>query len=225
MIEVQKTNNEYVPLRDIVFDKLRENIITGRLKPGDRLMEIKLANEMGVSRTPVREAIKKLEDEGLVIMNARRGAMVAPINERVMRELLEVRKALEALASHLVAVKASEEDILKLREINKEIEAAVKAEDIKTITEQDVYFHEMISHLADNSHLTSMLDQIKEHLFRYRLEFIKATKNRQLLVEEHEKIITAFETHNPKMAEREMEKHIELQEKFILNYVAHMKKI
>lgn len=225
MIEVQKSNNEYVPLRDIVFDKLRENIITGRLKPGDRLMEIKLANEMGVSRTPVREAIKKLENEGLVIMNARRGAMVAPINERVMRELLEVRKALESLASRLVAQKASADDIVELRKLNNELAKAVEEDDVKQATVYDVAFHEKISELADNAHLTSMLDQIKEHLFRYRLEFIKSTKNRQLIVEEHERIITAFETRNPRMAEREMEKHIEIQEKFIMNYVAQMKKI
>ena len=88
MVNLKVNYDEYIPLRDIVFKTLREAIITGDLKPGERLMEIKLANELGVSRTPVREAIRKLELEGLVIMTARKGAEVAPINEKDLRDAL-----------------------------------------------------------------------------------------------------------------------------------------
>ena len=72
-------DDEYLPLRDVVFNTLRQEILTGKLKPGERLMEIHLANKLGVSRTPIREAIRKLELEGLVIMIPRRGAEVAQI--------------------------------------------------------------------------------------------------------------------------------------------------
>ncbi|MCF0230248.1 MAG: GntR family transcriptional regulator, partial [Parasporobacterium sp.] len=82
MANLKLSFDDYIPLRDIVFRTLREAIITGELKSGERLMEIKLANELGVSRTPVREAIRKLELEGLVKMTARKGAEVAPINAR-----------------------------------------------------------------------------------------------------------------------------------------------
>ena len=219
MLEIKGVTEDYIPLRDIVFQKLREAIITGQLKPGDRLMEIKLANTMGVSRTPVREAIRKLQGEGLVIMNARRGAVVAPINVQVMKELLEIRKALESLACQLVAEKASEEEIQELRSINNIMRRAVDDADVNVMTEQDVAFHEKITELADNSHLTNMLDQIKEHLYRYRLEFIKELKDREILVEEHDRIIAAIESRNAKLAGREIEKHIELQEKFIINTI------
>ena len=77
--------NEYLPLRDVVFNTLRQAILRGELKPGERLMELKLANKLGVSRTPIREAIRKLELEGLVIMCPRKGAEVAEITEDNLR--------------------------------------------------------------------------------------------------------------------------------------------
>ena len=87
--------DEYLPLRDVVFNTLREAILRGELKPGERLMEIQLANKLGVSRTPIREAIRKLELEGLVLMIPRKGAEVAQITEKSLRDVLEVRRALE----------------------------------------------------------------------------------------------------------------------------------
>lgn len=225
MLEIKERKDDYIPLRDIVFYKLREAIITGRMVPGERLMEIKLANEMGVSRTPVREAIRKLQSEGLVIMNARRGAVVAPINEEVMQELLEIRKALESLACQLVAVKAEPEDIQRLRDINAAMRSAIDDGNVDKITEFDVEFHETITELAANSHLTSMLDQIKEHLYRYRLEFIKELKNKYALADEHDRIVDALESRNAKAAGREIEKHIELQERYIINALEQMRQV
>ena len=93
--------DEYLPLRDVVFYTLRQAILRGELKPGERLLEIRLANKLGVSRTPVREAIRKLELEGLVKMVPRRGAEVAEITEKRVRDALEVRRALEELAVQL----------------------------------------------------------------------------------------------------------------------------
>ena len=87
--------DEYLPLIDVVFNTLRRAILRGELKPGERLMEIQLANKLGVSRTPIREAIRKLELEGLVLMIPRKGAEVAEITRKNMMDVLEVRKALE----------------------------------------------------------------------------------------------------------------------------------
>ena len=95
--------NEYLPLRDVVFKTLRQAILTGELQPGERLMEIALANKLGVSRTPIREAIRKLELEGLVTMIPRRGAEVAQITEKSMNDVLEVRRAMDALCVELAA--------------------------------------------------------------------------------------------------------------------------
>ena len=98
MDNFQVNMNEYLPLRDVVFQTLRNAILKGELKPGERLMEIQLAQKLGVSRTPVREALRKLELEGLVIMIPRRGAIVADITIQDLNDVLEVREALEELA-------------------------------------------------------------------------------------------------------------------------------
>ena len=101
--------NEFLPLREVVFNTLRKAILTGQLKPGDRLMEVHLANKLGVSRTPIREAIHKLEQEGLVTMVPRRGAEVAKITERSLQDVLEVRRALDVLSVELACERISEE--------------------------------------------------------------------------------------------------------------------
>ena len=90
--------DQYLPLRDVVFNTLRQAILKGELKPGERLMEIALADKLGVSRTPIREALRKLEQEGLVFMIPRRGAQVADITEKDLNDVLEVRIALENLS-------------------------------------------------------------------------------------------------------------------------------
>lgn len=99
----QVSMDEYLPLRDVVFNTLRQAILRGELKPGERLMEIQLANKLGVSRTPIREAIRKLELEGLVLMIPRKGAEVAEITEKSLKDVLEVRRALEELAVEIAS--------------------------------------------------------------------------------------------------------------------------
>ncbi len=217
MANLKLNFDEYIPLRDIVFKTLREAIITGDLQPGERLMEIKLANELGVSRTPVREAIRKLELEGLVIMTARKGAEVAPINEKDLREVLEIRKALESLACVLACKNVKDLNIRKLKAINGEITKAIEAENIELITKKDVEFHEMINTLTDNNRLIQMLHQLKEHIFRYRFEYIKEMKNKHAIVDEHDRIIEALSRKDAEAASKEIELHIEIQEKYILN--------
>lgn len=217
MVNLKVNYDEYIPLRDIVFKTLREAIITGDLQPGERLMEIKLANELGVSRTPVREAIRKLELEGLVIMTARKGAEVAPINAKDLREVLEIRKSLESLACALACKNVTEEDVKKFISINDAIAFAIKMDNIEEITKQDVAFHEAIYAITKNDRLVHMLHQLKEHIFRYRFEYIKDMKNKGTIVEEHTRIIECIEQKNAKAACREIERHIEVQEKYILN--------
>ena len=98
MKELSMAIDNYLPLRDVVFNTLREAILKGDLEPGERLMEIALAQKLDVSRTPIREAIRKLELEGLVVMTPRKGAVVAEITLEDLTDVLEVRKNLEELA-------------------------------------------------------------------------------------------------------------------------------
>lgn len=112
---MQENMDEFLPLREVVFKTLRQSILTGELKPGERLMEIHLAEKLGVSRTPIREAIRKLELEGLVTMIPRRGAEVAKISEKNLKDVLEVRTCLDSLAVRLACQRITDEQIDDLK--------------------------------------------------------------------------------------------------------------
>ena len=217
MANLKLNFDEYIPLRDIVFKTLREAIITGDLQSGERLMEVKLANELGVSRTPVREAIRKLELEGLVVMTARKGAEVAPINSKDLKEVLEIRSVLESLACELACQNVKPASIKALKEINSDIEAAINEDDDERITKLDVDFHEKIYEMTNNQRLINILHQLKEHIYRYRFAYIRDIKNKNTIVEEHQRIIEDLIDKNGKAAKKDIEHHIAVQEKYILN--------
>ena len=136
--------NEYLPLRDVVFNTLRKAILKGELKPGERLMEIALAERLGVSRTPVREAMRKLELEGLVVMIPRRGAQVANITEKDLNDVLEVRIALENLSIENACMRMTEEQLEELWNAAKNFEATMAEGNLVKLAEADVAFHEVI---------------------------------------------------------------------------------
>ena len=175
--------NEYLPLRDVVFNTLRQAILKGELAPGERLMEIQLAEKLGVSRTPIREAIRKLELEGLVLMIPRKGAEVAKISEKSLRDVLEVRRSLEELAIELACQR-----------------------------ETDEAFHDVIYLGTGNDKLVQILNNLREQMYRYRLEYIKDEDKRQILVVEHEHILTAIKARNIAEAKNAAREHIDNQE-------------
>ena len=156
--------NEYLPLRDVVFNTLRQAILRGELKPGERLMEIQLANKLGVSRTPIREAIRKLELEGLVLMIPRKGAEVARMTLKDMEDVLEVREALDELAAKIACKKISDEQLAKLKTIRDEFKKSMDSGDVKKIAEEDVKFHDAIYEATDNAKLVSMMNNIREQM-------------------------------------------------------------
>ena len=144
--------NEYLPLRDVVFNTLRKAILKGELKPGERLMEIALAERLGVSRTPVREAMRKLELEGLVVMIPRRGAQVANITEKDLNDVLEVRIALENLSIENACMRMTEEQLEELWNAAKNFEATMAEGNLVKLAEADVAFHEVIYKGKNNWH-------------------------------------------------------------------------
>lgn len=195
-VELKINMDDYLPLRDVVFNTLRQAILRGELKPGERLMEIQLANKLGVSRTPIREAIRKLELEGLVLMIPRKGAEVAEITEKNLRDVLEVREALEELAISLACDKMTEEDFVELKQAAKEFEVALNSDDVTLIAETDVKFHDIIYNATDNDRLIQLLNNLHEQMYRYRVEHLKSTVARPRILEEHEGLIKSLEMKN-----------------------------
>lgn len=215
--------NEYLPLRDVVFNTLRQAIITGEFAPGERLMEIVLAERLGVSRTPVREAIRKLELEGLVVMVPRKGAEVARITEESLKEVLEVRCALEELAVVLACQRIDGEGKENLIKAHEEFVAAVKEKDILEIATRDEAFHECIFELTNNKRLLQIITNLKEQMYRYRMEYVKDRTFHQDLVSEHERLLDAILNGNDKEAELIMKNHIHNQEQIILKNIHQQK--
>ena len=136
--------NAYLPLRDVVFNTLREAILKGDLKPGERLMELQLASKLGVSRTPIREAIRMLEQEGLAVTMPRKGAEVAKMTLKDMEDVLEIREALDELAVRIACEKITDEQLKRLMDAKDLFETSTRTGDVKKIAEADVRFHDVI---------------------------------------------------------------------------------
>lgn len=218
------TMNEYLPLRDVVFNTLRQAILRGELKPGERLMEIQLANKLGVSRTPIREALRKLELEGLVNMVPRKGAEVADITEKSLRDVLEVRKALEELSVQLACEKITEEEIEELKRAAERFKDTLDDQDVTKIAEADVEFHDIIYTATDNQKLILLLNNLREQMYRYRVEYLKNEEAYPQLIAEHEELIDNISKRNKEEATRIMCEHIDNQVATVID-VIHTKKV
>ena len=209
----------FLPLRDVVFKTLRQAILTGELKPGERLMEIHLANKLGVSRTPIREAIRQLELEGLVIMVPRKGAQVASITEKSLTDVLEVRLALEKLAVELACKRISYEQKEILKEKMLEFEQLAGTDDASLIARADVAFHDAIFESTGNMRLGQMVNNLAEQMYRYRFEYIKDRSGHEKLVSEHRLIYDAIIRADIEEATKQISVHIKNQDDSIINQI------
>lgn len=219
MSDLKMNVSEYLPLRDVVFKTLREAILKGNLAPGERLMEIQLANQLGVSRTPIREAIRKLELEGLVIMIPRRGAEVASITEKDLKDVLEVRTSLEELAIGLACERISDEAVEELKAALKNFKAAINEGDVTKIAESDVAFHDIIFNATDNARLIQIVNNLREQMYRYRLEYLKDYTTHDRLYSEHEQIVAAIAGRNKEQAKKLIIEHIYHQELTVIKNI------
>ena len=215
--------DEFLPLRDVVFNTLRQAIRRGELKPGERLMEIQLANKLGVSRTPIREAIRKLELEGLVLMIPRKGAEVAEITEKNMLDVLEVRRALEELAVKLACERITEEEIQELKDAADAFQKILSEKDITKIAEADEAFHDVIFKSTGNDRLIQLLNSLREQMYRYRLEYLKREEYHPQLLEEHQQIIDRITRKDQSEAAELIDRHIGNQVDVMLEMIRHKK--
>lgn len=216
---LQLDMDETLPLRDVVCNTLRRAILLGELKPGERLMEIHLADRLGVSRTPIREAIRKLELEGLVTMVPRKGAEVAQITEKSMNDVLEVRRALDALCAELACDRITAEGLETLRLACESFESAVRTADAKEIAHADVALHDIIVRATGNQRLIQLVNNLSEQMYRYRFEYIKDTSQHETLVEEHRIIYQSIVNKDKRTAAEAAKTHIDNQEKAIIRRI------
>ena len=212
MNDISLNVNEYLPLRDVVFNTLRNAILTGELQPGERLMEIKLADKLGVSRTPIREAIRKLELEGLVVNTPRKGAEVANISAEDLHDVLEVRCTLEALAIDLACEKMTDETLAELADNINTLKNAMSTDAATEVASTDVGFHDIIYKSTGNKRLIQILGNLREQMYRYRLEYIKDHDSWNRILTEHTDIYECIKKRDKESATKAILTHIDNQE-------------
>lgn len=189
---------QHTLLRTLVLAELRERIATGALPPNGRLVEDQIATELGVSRNPVREALRILEAEGLVRMSPRRGAVVVTLTADDAVKVFEVRLPLESLAARLAARKATESQVAKLRALLGVTSSAVGSADAGALGRRNTEFHREIHEIAGNSYLASVMQSIAgrmEWIFRQN-----ALRRGPGSLHEHRAIVDAIESRHEALA-------------------------
>ena len=205
-------------IRQKFYEYLREAILNGEIKAGDRLIESSLADQTGTSRTPVREALHALEREGLVESLQRVGYVVRPISESEVAELSEIRLALESLALRWAMRKDPVGLAAAMRDNLSSCEQQVAEGNLKAFIEMDAQFHDLISEMADSSRLKEMTNNIRRYMLRYRIQSIYTEENVRRAIAGHQSVLKSIEDGDKKTAQRALRAHIKQSEKDILYF-------
>ena len=208
--------NEYLPLRDVVFNTLRQAILRGELKPGERLMEIQLANKLGVSRTPVREALRQLELEGLVTIIPNKGAYVTGISLKDVHDIYMIRSMLEGLCARWATRYITEEQIEELEEVILLSEFHLKrksadkkgAEKAQQVSELDGKFHKVLYHASNSRILEHVLSDFHKYVKMARTMSVEEEHRAERSIGEHRAILEAIKARDEELAERLANEHI-----------------
>ena len=200
---------------------IKSKIINGSLKPGTKLLEAKLAEQMGISRTPVREALRELAAKGFVKMIPNQGIIVSSDSIEDIQEVMQIRGVLEGLAAHLATAKITEEEISKLENFLKQMEKFTKERDGHAFGEVDAKFHNVIVNISGNQRLIQIRKNITEQAHRYRIKLLNFSGILNYSTQEHWKIVEALKKKDSKKAEKLSQKHIE---NVLANILAHKEK-
>lgn len=208
--------DSYQPLREVVCETLRNAIVSGVLQPGERLMEIQVAEELGVSRTPVREAIRKLELEGFVVMIPRRGTYVSDLSIKDITEVFEVRTSLDVLAAGLAAERITEEELEQMERLLVEIGGYIEANDMDKIVEADSQFHDILYRASRNERLVGIINNLREQLTRFRSLSMSYPGRLKEMFGEHTRMVESLGQRNVALAQQFAGEHMANAEQVLL---------
>ncbi len=208
----------YELLSQKVYRALKTEIIKGSLKPGTKLSEGKIAEQMGVSRTPVREALRKLAAEGFVKISPNQGVVVSNASVEDVQEVLQIRGVLEGLAARLATKTINEEEIKELEKYQKRMEHYINKDNVLAFSEMDAEFHELILNICGNNRLIQIRENLSDQAHRYRIRSLSVPGRLKYSFKEHQEIVEALKRKNSKQADRLSQKHIESVLKNILTH-------
>ncbi len=208
-------------LREKILETIREAILKGELKPGEKVAEPELAARFGISRTPIREAFRQLESEGYLSVIPRKGAVVAALSERDVQEYYAIKSILEGYAAELAANKLTDKELLKLETINERLKQLANAGDVKVFYKTHHEFHEIFLKAADNSKLYELIMQLGMKFSRLRMASLSVAGRMAISVAEHDKLLEAFRNHDGKTAEYLVKKTAAIGGNILLESMAH----
>ena len=204
---------ENLTLWQRVYDHLRTEILEGRLEPGAELIEVALAEQLGVSRGPLREAIGRLAAEGLVTVSPRRGAVVRSLSKEEFLELYQVREALERMAVQLAVPRLTDEQFEELASLNEAMEAHATRNEVESFFEANLAFHARLLEASGNAKLEELYRQLLGQLGRYRLRSLTLRGNLKRSVSEHKAILRAARRGDAERAAQLMAEHIRVPQR------------
>jgi DNA-binding GntR family transcriptional regulator len=200
-------NHEALP--DKVYSSLEEAILEGKIKPGDRLIEDELSKGYGVSRGPIREALRLLEKDGLVKRVPRKGAVVEWISKDDISEMFEVRSVLEGLAARIFCSRATEEELSRLEKIYKEMEVEVEKKNTLKYRKLNREFHNLFIRGSRNKKIVEIADKFEKQIRWFQKMALSSTGRPEISLREHKIILDVLLRRQPEDAEREVRKHLE----------------
>ena len=204
------------PLHVQVAERLRFLIDSGELAPGARLNETELCRNMGVSRTPLREAIRSLATEGLVELQPNRGAIVSVVSQDDVTEILPIMASLEGLGGRLAAVQMQTEQIKQIRQIHNQMVTHYQNNEMTEYFETNRLIHELITEGSGNQTLVDTIDSLSAKVRRARFSAQMTLESWAKAVSEHEEMITALEARDPDRLEAILIQHVETKRTTIL---------
>jgi DNA-binding GntR family transcriptional regulator len=200
---------DYKNAREAAFEKIKEAIIKGYFKPGEKLVEQTLAQEMGVSRTPVREAIRRLEAEGFVVSIPRKGVVVSRADKEEIVQLYSIRAELEGLAARWAIENADEDDIRKLDEAISRMEETAASGDLDGVVQSNALFHDAIAQASKSRILCTLLKTLQDNIQRFRFQSLHLPGRPEAALAEHKEIVAAIKEKKTEEADRLLKEHLQ----------------
>ncbi len=193
-----------------MYEYLKNGILSGRLSPGEKLAEEHLARTLGVSRTPVREALHKLGSEGLIKPRKKRGYIVSKDSKEDVEELFELRSILEGYALRLISQTISEDILIQLNGFVQNAEEALRRKKIHEVFKWNTRFHDTLhEQVAHRSRLYRLIENMRKYVLRHRKDTLRYPDGGRRAVEGHQKILMALKLKDPDLCERIMREHIQ----------------
>ncbi|MFO8089173.1 MAG: GntR family transcriptional regulator [Desulfatiglandaceae bacterium] len=205
-----KAQIENSNLRDQIYEIIHDMILAREILPGEKILEEDLAIKFGVSRTPIRECLFRLEHEGIVEFIPRRGAFLRKYSEKKIAEIFDMREVLEGLVARLVAATNDNADLNSVIRLvlDRVYMLTDQGENLTNFTRADIEFHQLLLNACDNEMLQNAMAVINTHLRLIRVRTVVIPGRARRTVEEHYKVLDAIEKHDPEDAEKQMRRHI-----------------